>query len=81
MKAELLSSLDALRPRLPPNALDALIQAMGGSGRVAEMTGRKGRLVEMPLDETGKKRVVYEGRAEDDVPLDMLNIRGESVVS
>ena len=35
------------------------------------MTGRKGRVVQ-----TGDGNVIYESRSEQDVPLEILNIKG-----
>ena len=40
--------------------------------QVAEMTGRKGRVVQ-----TEDGNVIYESRSEHDVPLEILNIKGE----
>ena len=39
--------------------------------QVAEMTGRKGRVVQ-----TDDGNVIYESRSENDVPLEILNIKG-----
>lgn len=69
MKAELLAKLEALGDRLPPNALDALVDELGGPENVAEMTGRKGRVV---ADANGT--IIYESRSENDVPLEQLNL-------
>eukprot|EP00795_Rhopilema_esculentum_P015444 gene15445-6692_t len=69
MKNELLEKLDVLAPFLPPNTLDELIDELGGPDRVAEMTGRKNRVL---LRDDG--RFIYESRSKDDVPLEMLNI-------
>ncbi|CAG0919140.1 unnamed protein product [Notodromas monacha] len=70
IKDELLKKVDALAGRLPPNTLDQLIDELGGPENVAEMTGRKGRMV---TEGTG---VRYEHRAADEeVPLEQLNLK------
>lgn len=69
MKKELLDKLDILSSALPPNTLDELINDLGGPDNVAEMTGRKGRVVS---NENGS--VSYESRSKQDVPLELLNI-------
>ena len=46
-----------------------LIDELGGPENVAEMTGRKGRVVS---DTNGEVR--YESRSEMDVPLETLNL-------
>ncbi|XP_048582469.1 protein strawberry notch homolog 1-like [Nematostella vectensis] len=69
MKKELLDKLDTLGPLLPPNTLDELVDSLGGPDKVAEMTGRKGRVVS---HEDG--RVSYESRSKQDVSLEFLNV-------
>ncbi|XP_065831305.1 protein strawberry notch homolog 1-like isoform X2 [Oscarella lobularis] len=69
MKNDLLDRLDVLGPKLPSNTLDELIDQLGGPNSVAEMTGRKGRMV---TTVTGS--VQYESRSRGDVPLEMLNV-------
>ncbi|VDN07010.1 unnamed protein product [Thelazia callipaeda] len=70
IKAELLAAVERLSPRLPPNTLDQLIDELGGPDYVAEMTGRKGRVV---CREDGD--VEYELRhAGADVPLELMNM-------
>lgn len=68
MKEELLEQIERLGERLPPNTLDQLIDELGGPENVAEMTGRKGRVVQT---EDG---IQYESRSETDVPLETLNL-------
>lgn len=83
MKSDLLTSIEHLGRSLPPNTLDELIDQLGGPSRVAEMTGRKGRIVQHADGQIG-----YESRSESDVPLEILNIsererfmRGEKLVA
>lgn len=73
MKAELLKNITNLGRKLPPNTLDQLIDELGGPENVAEMTGRKGRVVQ-----SDDGQVMYESRSEADIPLEILNIKGES---
>ncbi|XP_014483079.1 PREDICTED: protein strawberry notch-like isoform X2 [Dinoponera quadriceps] len=69
MKEELLAKIEGLGERLPPNTLDQLIDELGGPENVAEMTGRKGRVVQ-----TEDGAIQYESRSEVDVPLETLNL-------
>jgi hypothetical protein len=69
MKDGLLKKIEKLGDRLPPNTLDQLIDELGGPENVAEMTGRKGRVVQ---SEDGS--IQYESRSEQDVPLETLNL-------
>ncbi|XP_064424224.1 protein strawberry notch homolog 1 isoform X2 [Latimeria chalumnae] len=69
MKKELLEKLEKLSEDLPPNTLDELIDELGGPDNVAEMTGRKGRVVS---NDDGS--ISYESRSELDVPVEILNI-------
>lgn len=69
MKADLLRKIERLGKKLPPNTLDQLIDELGGPSNVAEMTGRKGRVVQF---EDGT--VQYESRSEQDVNLEILNV-------
>lgn len=69
MKEELLAKIEVLGEVLPPNTLDQLIDELGGPEKVAEMTGRKGRIVQRK-----KGAVQYESRSEGDISLEMLNM-------
>lgn len=69
MKEDLLRKIEKLGDKLPPNTLDQLIDELGGPENVAEMTGRKGRVVQ---NEDGS--IQYESRSEHDVPLETLNL-------
>ncbi|XP_012223697.1 protein strawberry notch isoform X3 [Linepithema humile] len=69
MKEQLLLQIESLGERLPPNTLDQLIDELGGPENVAEMTGRKGRVVQ-----TEDGAIQYESRSEVDVPLETLNL-------
>jgi hypothetical protein len=55
-RARLLVTLDALS--LPPSPLDSLIDGLGGPGMVAEMTGRRARIVRRQ----GRNHLCYELR-------------------
>ncbi|XP_054281484.1 protein strawberry notch isoform X2 [Macrosteles quadrilineatus] len=69
MKEDLLMKIERLGERLPPNTLDQLIDELGGPENVAEMTGRKGRVVQ-----TEDGGIQYESRSEVDCPLETLNL-------
>ncbi|CAL8089156.1 unnamed protein product [Calicophoron daubneyi] len=69
MQSLLLRFIEKLGAKLPPSSLDELIDKLGGPSCVAEMTGRKGRMV---VGEDG--RVSYESRREFDVSLEILNL-------
>ena len=69
LRTELLLKIERLGERLPANTLDQLIDMLGGPENVAEMTGRKARVV---CDDNGQVR--YESRSEQDVPLEILNL-------
>ncbi|XP_062869793.1 protein strawberry notch homolog 1 isoform X2 [Trichomycterus rosablanca] len=69
MKRVLLEQLEKLAQDLPPNTLDELIDELGGPENVAEMTGRKGRVVS---NDDGS--ISYESRSELDVPVEILNL-------
>ena len=47
MKAEILAKVEELGRILPANTLDQLIDELGGPENVSEMTGRKGRVVQV----------------------------------
>ncbi|XP_030396722.1 protein strawberry notch homolog 2 isoform X1 [Gopherus evgoodei] len=70
MKQDLLSKVKALGKELPLNTLDELIDHFGGPEYVAEMTGRKGRVVRRP-----DGSIMYESRAEQGLSIDHVNLK------
>ncbi|KAH8266648.1 hypothetical protein KR018_005640 [Drosophila ironensis] len=66
----LLEKIESAGRRMPPNTLDKLIADLGGTNLVAEMTGRRGRVVRTELG--GFK---YELRCESDSSMDLVNYR------
>ncbi|XP_031363014.2 protein strawberry notch homolog 2, partial [Lonchura striata] len=70
MKQDLLTKVKALGKELPLNTLDILIDYFGGPENVAEMTGRKGRVVRRP-----DGSVVFESRAEQGLSIDHVNLK------
>ncbi|KAF2362510.1 Strawberry notch helicase C domain [Trinorchestia longiramus] len=67
LRSNLLRQIKGLGKRLPPNTLDHLVDQLGGPEYVAEMTGRKKRLVQ---SESGN--ILCEARSEGEVN-DLLN--------
>ncbi|XP_046460006.1 protein strawberry notch homolog 1-like isoform X2 [Daphnia pulex] len=70
IKQRLLEKIEELGTILPLNWMDQLIDEFGGQENVAEISSRKGRLVQK-----NNGLVQYEPRSEKDVPLDLINIR------
>ncbi|TKC40816.1 hypothetical protein EI555_007841 [Monodon monoceros] len=70
LKQDLLAKVQVLGRELPVNTLDELIDQLGGPECVAEMTGRKGRVVSRS-DGT----VAFESRAEQGLSIDHVNLR------
>ncbi|XP_054836062.1 protein strawberry notch homolog 2 isoform X2 [Eublepharis macularius] len=70
MKQDLLAKVKALGKELPLNTLDKLIDHFGGPEHVAEMTGRKGRVVRRP-----DGSVVFDSRAEQGLSIDHVNLK------
>ncbi|XP_041435843.1 protein strawberry notch homolog 2 isoform X2 [Xenopus laevis] len=69
-KMELLKKVEMLGKELPLNTLDELIDQFGGPEKVAEMTGRKGRVVRK-----SNGTVLFESRAEQNLSIDNVNLR------
>ncbi|XP_073542075.1 protein strawberry notch homolog 2 isoform X3 [Phyllobates terribilis] len=69
MKMDLLAKVEDLGKVLPLNTLDVLIDQLGGPDKVAEMTGRKGRVVRR-IEGVG-----FESRAEQNLSIDNVNLR------
>ncbi|XP_072100472.1 si:ch73-63e15.2 isoform X3 [Mobula birostris] len=70
MKGDLLAKVEILGKELPLNTLDELIDLFGGPEHVAEMTGRKGRVVRK-----SDGSVCYESRAEQNLSIDHVNLK------
>ncbi|XP_054279208.1 protein strawberry notch-like [Macrosteles quadrilineatus] len=73
MREQLLDKIEHLGKRLPPNTLDQLIDELGGPENVAEMTGRKGRVVQ-----GSDGSIHYESRGESECSLETLNLTEKS---
>ncbi|RNA44326.1 strawberry notch -like protein, partial [Brachionus plicatilis] len=73
IKSDLLNAIKSFGKRLPANTLDELIDLLNGPDHVAEMTGRKGRIVSQKDSNNQKECYVYETRNENDVPVELMN--------
>lgn len=70
LRDELKEQIESFGESLPPNTLDELIDDLGGPDNVAEMTGRKGRVVT-----TSDGSVEYQTRSLNDVAWENLNLK------
>lgn len=70
LKEQLLAEVEALT--LPPSPLDDLIDKLGGPSSVAEMTGRKGRLVRVS---PGSEHTKYVERGKAEEERENLNVQ------
>lgn len=68
-KEVLLEELGEFSNQLPKNTLDMLIKELGGPNKVAEMTGRKNRLIEK---EDGQVKI--ESRADGNDSSETINL-------
>lgn len=69
IKEKLLEEIEKLGAMLPRNALDELVDELGGPENVAEITERKGRVVQKD-----DGLVQYGSRSETGVPLEKINL-------
>ncbi|EDW17151.2 uncharacterized protein Dmoj_GI16658, isoform A [Drosophila mojavensis] len=67
VREKLLDKIELLGKRMPPNTLDKIISKLG-TKVVAEMTGRRGRVIKMD-DNTYR----YEQRGEAETTMDLVN--------
>ena len=74
LKERLLRQVHGLGKRMPANTLDQLIDELGGPDNVAEMTGRKGRVIQNDFG-----RIEHKMRTDGDVAQEMLNLTGQSL--
>ncbi|XP_069072442.1 protein strawberry notch homolog 2 isoform X2 [Pleurodeles waltl] len=70
MKQDLIMKVKELGKELPLNTLDELIDLFGGPDYVAEMTGRKGRVVRR-----ADGSITFESRAEQSLSIDNINLK------
>ncbi|VDL27985.1 unnamed protein product [Hymenolepis diminuta] len=83
MQASLLNNIEKIGKYLPNSTLDELIAQLGGPEFVAEMTGRRGRLVRR-----ADGSVYYESRNDGEGSLETMNLtekdyfmRGEKLIA
>ncbi|EDV95999.1 GH16004 [Drosophila grimshawi] len=67
VRERLLDKIEHLGRRMPPNTLDKIISKLG-TNVVAEMTGRRGRVIK-----TEDNRYRYEQRCEAETSMDLVN--------
>lgn len=70
IKKNLIKEIDQFGKRLPANVLDTLFNDLDGPVHVAELTGRKRRLVKKQ-----NGQFEYQSRALENIPLDSINLR------